>query len=208
MTKRTSHSEKGTARPDVIETSGRIESARAAGALGSPPRAQRPVDATLESWLGEELGPVAAESGCEIAHVSFRGGRLQVVLDHPEGVTLEHCEATAREVSAILDREDYGKKSYVLEVTSPGLDRQLYRFADYARFRGRKSRVTYRPSDGKGKVTVVGVLDLDPVPAAPADAATLEQQAEGTTVVVTDEAGQVTRIPYRDIQLTRLEIDL
>jgi ribosome maturation factor RimP len=119
-----------------------------------------------------ELGPVreiaervAASSGLEVVDVEMRGGgksrMLRIVIDKPAagvigsdekpaGVTHEDCANLSREVSTILDVEDVVPGgSYVLEVSSPGLDRKLSRPADFERFNGSRVKLTTRnPVDG------------------------------------------------------------
>jgi ribosome maturation factor RimP len=93
--------------------------------------------------LTPELEQIAAASGCELVHAELKGGVLRVFLDRPEGqgaVTLEDCSHVSRQVSALLDVLDFGTGRYVLEVSSPGLDRQLYKPRDYERFAGRGAR--------------------------------------------------------------------
>jgi ribosome maturation factor RimP len=94
---------------------------------------------------------VAASSGLEVVEVDMRGaGRsrmLRIVIDKPAagGVTHEDCANLSREVGTILDVEDaVGGGSYVLEVSSPGLDRKLTRAADYERFTGSRLKLTTR----------------------------------------------------------------
>jgi ribosome maturation factor RimP len=94
---------------------------------------------------------VAASSGLEVVDVEMRGaGRsrmLRIVIDKPSagGVTHEDCANLSREVSTILDVEDaVAGGSYVLEVSSPGLDRKLTRPADYERFTGSRLKLTTR----------------------------------------------------------------
>jgi ribosome maturation factor RimP len=97
---------------------------------------------------------VAASSGLEVVEVEFRGGgksrMLRVFIDKPGGVTHEDCANFSREVSTILDVEDIiPGGSYVLEVSSPGLDRKLLRAADYERFTGSKVKLmTREPING------------------------------------------------------------
>jgi len=70
---------------------------------------------------------------------------LRIFLDKPGGVTHEDCANVSREVGTILDVEDViPGGSYVLEVSSPGLDRKLSRAADYERFTGSRVKLTTR----------------------------------------------------------------
>src|SRR5256885_3282168 len=97
---------------------------------------------------------VAASSGLEVVEVEFRGGgksrMLRIVIDKPGtpgqvGVTHEDCANMSREVGTILDVEDaVPGGSYLLEVSSPGLDRKLVRPADYERFTGSRVKLTTR----------------------------------------------------------------
>jgi ribosome maturation factor RimP len=98
---------------------------------------------------------VAASSGVEVVEVELRGGgksrMLRIVIDRPPsadsagGVTHEDCAGISREVGTILDVEDaVPGGSYLLEVSSPGLDRKLVRPADYERFTGSRIKLTTR----------------------------------------------------------------
>lgn len=92
---------------------------------------------------------VAVSSGLELVEVELRGGgrarMLRIVIDKPGGVTHEDCANLSREVGTILDVEDaVPGGSYVLEVSSPGLDRRLVRPADYKRFIGSRVKLTTR----------------------------------------------------------------
>src|SRR5271157_4092937 len=101
---------------------------------------------------------VAASSGLEIADIEFLGAgkhrMLRVYIDrpgavptreHPDGVTHEDCSAFSREFGTIVDVEDaVPGGAYVLEVSSPGLDRILTKAADFERFRGHRMKLTTR----------------------------------------------------------------
>ena len=97
---------------------------------------------------------VAATGGLEVVEIEFRGGgksrMLRVFLDKPAGVTHEDCALFSREFGTILDVEDVVPGgTYVLEVSSPGLDRKLNRPADYERFTGSKVKLmTREPVNG------------------------------------------------------------
>jgi ribosome maturation factor RimP len=97
---------------------------------------------------------VAGSSGLEVVEIELHGGgktrMLRVYLDKPAGVTHEDCAQFSREFGTILDVEDVVPgASYVLEVSSPGLDRKLVRAADYERFAGSKVKLmTRQPVNG------------------------------------------------------------
>jgi len=90
---------------------------------------------------------VAASLGLEVVELDLRGGgksrMLRIFIDKPGGVTHEDCANLSREVSTILDVEDaVPGGSYLLEVSSPGLDRKLFRPADFERFQGSRVKLT------------------------------------------------------------------
>lgn len=146
---------------------------------------------TIERELHDELAALAADLGCELLEAEFRGGVLRLVLDHPEGVTLAHCETVSRQASALLDVADFDPGRYTLEVTSPGLDRKLYGAGDYERFRGEQVRVTWR-SPESGKRTVVGHLGVF-------------RPDEGGSLRVTGEDGTEHQIRIHDLVEARLQ---
>jgi ribosome maturation factor RimP len=109
---------------------------------------------------GEELTrllePTIEQLGYELADLELRlAGRdsvVRVFIDKPEGVGLEDCETVSRQVSAVLDVEDPVPGHYVLEVSSPGLDRKLTKPAHYQRYVGDDIRVQLRfPIEGRRK---------------------------------------------------------
>jgi ribosome maturation factor RimP len=92
---------------------------------------------------------VAASSGLEIVEVELRGSggnrMLRIFIDKPGGVTHEDCANLSREVGTILDVEDIVPGGqYLLEVSSPGLDRKLTSPADFSRFAGSRIKLTTR----------------------------------------------------------------
>src|SRR6202142_1748142 len=108
--------------------------------------------------LREIAERVAGSSGLEVVEIEFLGlGKhrmLRVFIDrpgaipsaqHPDGVTHEDCSKFSREFGTIVDVEDaVPGGSYVLEVSSPGLDRKLTKAADFERFCGHRMKLTTR----------------------------------------------------------------
>ena len=97
---------------------------------------------------------IAASSGFEVVEVELQGSgktrHLRVFIDKPQGVTHEDCASYSREIGTILDVEDaVPGGTYVLEVSSPGLDRKLLKPADFERFQGSRVKFsTHEPIDG------------------------------------------------------------
>ena len=99
---------------------------------------------------------VAGGEGLTLIDVELKGGRsnalLRVYIDKPGGVSHADCALVSEQMSAILDVEDIFPGSYVLEVSSPGLDRKLVKPREYQYFTGRRARVVLREPVGEQKV--------------------------------------------------------
>jgi ribosome maturation factor RimP len=114
---------------------------------------------SLKEW--QIVEPVIGQMGYELVGVEMiRSGRystLRIYIDAPAGVTLDDCVAVSRHVSGVLDVEDPIKTPYQLEVSSPGLDRPLFKIGDYERFAGSTAKVKMLvPHEGRRNFT--GVL--------------------------------------------------
>ena len=88
----------------------------------------------------------ARAAGVEVVDVEWKIGKqrfLRVYIDKPEGVSHSDCQAVSEQLGVLLDVEDLvpGPR-YILEVSSPGLDRKLTRAADFERFVGRLARIS------------------------------------------------------------------
>lgn len=101
---------------------------------------------------GEELAkllePAIEQLGYELSDVEVKLGRrdsvIRLFIDKADGVGLKDCETVSRQVSALLDVEDPVPGHYVLEVSSPGLDRRLTKLEHFQRFMGQDIRVKLR----------------------------------------------------------------
>ena len=96
--------------------------------------------------IREAAGRVASSEGVEIVDVEWKVGRqrlLRIYIDKPEGITHGDCQRVSEQLGVLLDVEDLVPgPGYVLEVSSPGLDRTLRSPAEFERFAGRKVRIS------------------------------------------------------------------
>lgn len=153
--------------------------------------AQRAVDEELQ----KEFEEIVEGIGCVLLDCEFRGGVLRLTIDHEDGVNHEYCQTISRQASAILDVSDFGTGRYVLEVTSPGLDRKFYSESDYEKYLGRLAKVTWKSPGMDHKQTVVGRLQ-----------AFFDSQRE---IELNDEpSDKVYTVPLDDIQIARLEPEI
>jgi len=177
--------------------------------LDRPP-AEAPAETAAPAAAEAPAGPPIVPDAPHAPHVPDTGG-----------VSLGDCELVAKQTSALLDVLDFGNGRYVLEVSSPGLDRQLYRPSDYQRFLGRLARVTYQqaaapahagdtadtadtanPAD-RGtprRRTVVARLAALRPPTGASDA--------GEVTLVDDRTGERLTVRLEDVRMARLEVEL
>jgi ribosome maturation factor RimP len=91
------------------------------------------------------IGPTVEGLGYELVGIEYlpqgRHSLLRVYIDHADGITLDDCARVSYQVSGLLDVEDPIKGNYTLEVSSPGLDRPLFKPEHFMRFAGHRVRV-------------------------------------------------------------------
>lgn len=107
---------------------------------------------SYETKTEQLLAPIIEKYGVEIYDVEFvkEAGEwyLRVYIDKPDGVNILDCENVSRALSDVLDEEDYIDESYILEVSSPGLGRQLKKDKHFEKSLGEKIVLkTYKAID-------------------------------------------------------------
>jgi ribosome maturation factor RimP len=117
--------------------------------------------------------PLVTDEGMEMVDVEFRreshGTVLRLYLDRDGGVSLDDLTRVSRQVGDLLDVHDAVPGAYILEVSSPGINRRLRRADHFRRYLGQKVRVrTHAPLDGRR-------VFLGPLSAVDADGITIEQ---------------------------------
>ena len=108
----------------------------------------------LELRLTEMLQPAVDALEFELLGVEFiRAGNhstLRVYIDHENGISVDNCADVSHQVSAILDVEDPIATEYALEVSSPGMDRPLFKLEHYAQIIGETVNVKLNvPQEGR-----------------------------------------------------------
>ena len=110
--------------------------------------------------------PILESLHLELVDIEFKRSGKELILclfiDKDGGVNVDDCADVSRELSLIIDIEDFIPGNYSLEVSSPGLDRPLKNMSDYERFAGRLVKVkTYEPfldDAGNRRKTFLGQL--------------------------------------------------
>ena len=111
------------------------------------------IEAEVEKIVEELLENTALEL-VAVVYVKERDWYLRVFIDKEGGVDLDDCQDLSRKLEELLDAQDLIKTSYILEVSSPGLDRELKKPRDFQREMGKDIDVSlFAPLDGKKVVT-------------------------------------------------------
>jgi ribosome maturation factor RimP len=113
---------------------------------------------TIAQEVTDLVAPILEEMGFELVDVVYvsKSGRwvLQLFIDKEGGVTIDDCAAVSGEIGDLIDVRDIISHEYVLEVSSPGLDRPLKKPKDFGRAVGRKVKIrTARPREGRRNFT-------------------------------------------------------
>jgi len=149
----------------------------------------------LEAIVANEIRPL----GLELFEMKLGGSKGRPVLDvrveREDGsqVTVENCAAASRAIEARLDADDFAGKRYVLEVSSPGIERPLRNAKDWRRFSGKKAVVTTNvPGDPAGRRT--DEVELKGV----------EGEGGNEIITVLNERGDERRFPLSAVEKARL----
>lgn len=122
----------------------------------------------------------------DVEYVRERDWYLRVYIDKEGGIDIEDCRMLSEHLEEVLDREDFISDAYILEVSSPGLDRVLRKARDFEREHGKRVDVAlYAPLDGKKNLTAA-LTGYD-----------------GNVLILDDDV----RIPMEQISQVRLHID-
>jgi len=113
--------------------------------------------ATRQERLESLIAPIAKALDCELWGVEYlsqgRFTTLRIFIEKDEGIDVDDCERISRQVSSVLDVEDPIPGEYTLEVSSPGMDRQLFTLEHYRRYIGEQIAVKLnRPFEGRRKL--------------------------------------------------------
>lgn len=150
---------------------------------------------SVEEQIREIAIRVAVENDFEFVHSEITGTKrnltVRIFIDKQGGVTIEDCSAYSRKIEAVFDVGDIIPTAYLLEVSSPGLERELYSVKDFVRYIGHLAKVkTHQPINGqrnfKGKIVSV----------------------ENEEIIFADKTSGEVRFPYSAVAKANLEIDL
>lgn len=149
----------------------------------------------IDERIRELAARIAEERNLELVHTQIVGAStnltVRVFIDKPGGVTHEDCVQVSRQLDAVLEADDFLPSNSLLEVSSPGLERELYSLKDFEKFAGSLAKIkTSEMFDGQKNFRgrIVGI--------------------EGDEIIFEDNTKGAARFPFRAVVKANLEIDL
>ena len=137
----------------------------------------------------------AIDHGLELVHVEMAGPEghpvVRVFIDKPGGVTHDDCSDLSHHLGTVLDVEDFIHSAYTLEVSSPGIERGLYKLGDYERFAGRTAKIKSRVAQDGQRNFRGRIIGID-----------------NDSVILEDRTTGRVRISVGDIAKANLEVDV
>ncbi len=138
---------------------------------------------------------IAEQHGVRVYDVEIVGNArnpfVRVYLDREGGISLDECAKFSRSLSALLDVEDLFPAAFVLEVSSPGIDRQLKKLKHYEQSIGKLARVVMKKTEDANNVFIGRIIDV-----------------QDNLISLLTGDGQNLLIPFDTISRARLEIEL
>jgi ribosome maturation factor RimP len=141
--------------------------------------------------LTELFEPVVESMGYEMVglefHCSEHHGVLRVFIDHENGITVDDCAKVSRQISAVIDVEDPIEMAFDLEVSSPGINRPLFKLSDFEKYSGHKAKIKLGVALN-GRKNFSGVL----------------KGIDDDQQVIIDVDNEIYELPYHDIAKANL----
>ncbi len=108
------------------------------------------MDEALSEDIKRQVLPLLAKESVELVELLIRRGRSRLILrflvTKPGGITLDECAQLNREIGRTIDRENMIQGTYVMEVSSPGVDRPMKSTRDFQRSLGEPVRIVLHES--------------------------------------------------------------
>ncbi len=152
-------------------------------------------DISIEDRIRKIATDATRASSVEFVHSEIVGGKrnmtVRVYIDKPGGVSVEDCASVSRSMEETLDADDLIPTAYLLEVSSPGLERELYNIEDFRKFVGQRAKVKLASPVSGQKVFIARIAGVD-----------------GNEIVLDDKLLGEIRFPHNEVVKANLRVDL
>ena len=150
-------------------------------------------ETNTEGKVRNLLTQVIEETGVELVDIEFakegQNWYLRIYIDKNDGITIDDCEKTSRIAEKILDEKDIIEQAYILEVSSPGIDRPIKKDEDFEKFAGEIVDIKLYKAINKQKEFQGALKGL-----------------EGSIVKIVEENGEELSFERKDIASIRLAV--
>jgi ribosome maturation factor RimP len=149
----------------------------------------------LAEKVREIAEKIVDKNNLELVHTKVSGSigkpLVQVFIDKPKGISHEDCSKISYEIGQIFDEKDFISSAYILEVSSPGLERELYSLKDFQKFVGSLAKIrTNQAINGQrnfnGRITAI----------------------ENEEIVFADKTNGEVKFPFSFVAKANLQIDI
>ncbi len=150
---------------------------------------------SIDERIREIAVRATEENNLELVQTKTLGSKsnltIRVFIDKEGGVSHEDCAVMSRQIGSILDAEDFIPSAYLLEVSSPGLERELYSLKDFEKFAGKLAKVKTNAAINGQKHFRGRIISV-----------------EGEEIAFDDKTKGTVRFMYSAVEKANLEIDL
>lgn len=150
---------------------------------------------SIKETVREAVQPTIAELGYEIWDITYSkvgaDYHLEITIDSPDGINIEDCEKVHRAIDPILDECDPIEGFYYLDVSSPGVERELRTEAHISRSVGEKVRAKLFAAK-EGKRVITGILS------AFDDGKITISEPDGEVILTQSEISKLTTVYFED----------
>jgi len=149
----------------------------------------------LTERIREIAEKIVENQALELVHVEIGGGgkgqTVRIYIDKEVGITHDDCSRVSQKVEKVLDEMDLIPGSYILEVSSPGIERGLYSLADFEKFAGNAAKVRTHEAIGGQRNFRGRILEI-----------------RGNEILFDDRTNGFVEIPYESVKKANLEFDI
>ncbi len=149
----------------------------------------------VDQKIKENVIRVVENNGLELVRTNIspsnRNLIISIFIDKDEGITHEDCVKVSRDLETLLEAEDFIPTAYLLEVSSPGLERELYSLKDFEKFSGKLAKVKTN-TDINGQKVFKGRIT----------------EVEGEEIIFADKTKGTVKFPFIAVAKANLEFDL
>ena len=148
----------------------------------------------IEEKLMISINEIIGSKDVRVLNISInkmsKNPKIDIIIDSDNGVSIEDCAFVSQISNNLIELESDLQKTYTLEVSSPGINRELYNISDFCTFKGFKVKVKLKKTINKHK-NILGTIE----------------SIKGDSILIKNEEGEI-QINFNDIKKANLQRDI